>query len=330
MRTYSVIVLLLDDMLTSSISLPLEMLHAAENRRKIKAPRSPNALHIKTVALSHDIIRTTAGLTIVPDALYEDINHADLVLIPSIWRNPLRTISDQPRLLDWLRRLHNNGTQLCAVSTGAFLLAEAGLLDQRPATTHWFYLDLFEQRYPNCNLQRHHLITQKDGLHCAGSVNAAADLMIYFVKVTFGQAISRQVESQFSPEIRRSYGESLYIEQGLQQHPDEEVAQVQHSINLDSATIKSIAGLAQQHGLSVRTLNRRFKHVTGITPLSYLQQKKLENARELLQHSNLSIADIADQTGFTDISYFGAQFKKHMAITPRQYRNSVRGKLFSA
>jgi AraC-like DNA-binding protein len=82
--------------------------------------------------------------------------------------------------------------------------------------------------------------------------------------------------------------------------------------------------------MAVRTLNRRFKAVTGMTPLAYLQQKKIANARELLQHSNLSIADVAAACGFPDVSYFCAQFKKQMAMTPRDYRNSVRAKLFSA
>jgi transcriptional regulator GlxA family with amidase domain len=328
MRSYRVVVLLLPDMLTSSISLPVEMLHAAENRRRILQPRSGNALQIDTVALDLSTIATTAGLKILPDALFSDVEHADLLLIPSIWRNPVRSISDQPELFAWLRRLHSAGTQLCAVSTGSFLLAEAGLLDNRPATTHWFYLDLFAKRYPDVQLKRQHLITQSEGLHCAGSVNAAADLMVYFLKLTYGQAISRQVESQFSPEIRRSYGESLYIEQA--QHPDEEIAQIQHTINLQADGINSIAELASQHGMAVRTLNRRFKAVTGMTPLAYLQQKKIANARELLQHSNLSIADVAAACGFPDVSYFCAQFKKQMAMTPRDYRNSVRAKLFSA
>lgn len=328
MRCYRVIVLLLPDMLTSSTSLPIEMLHAGENRRRIMQPRSGKGLQIETVALDMATIATTAGLKILPDALFSSIDSADLVLIPSIWRNPLRSISAQPELFAWLRRLHSAGTQLCAVSTGSFLLAEAGLLDDLPATTHWFYLDLFAKRYPKIQLKRQHLITQSNGLHCAGSVNAVADLMVYFLKLTYGQAISRQVESQFSPEIRRSYGESLYIEQS--QHPDEEIAQIQHSINLQAASIHNIAELAAQHDMAVRTLNRRFKAVTGITPLHYLQQKKIANARELLQQSNLSIAEVASTCGFADVSYFCALFKKQMAMTPRDYRNSVRGKLFSA
>ena len=325
----SVSIILFDDMLASSACLPLEMLHSADNIAQRMSPRRER-MNIQTVAATKTTIRTQAGLQLAADQLIDKATKPDLLLIPTFWRNPLRGLRRNLALLAWLRDIERQGTQLCAVSTGSYLLAEAGLLKDRAATTHWFYFDAFAHRYPNIKLQRQHMITKADQIYCAGSINALADLMIYFINEHFGERVAKQVESQFSPEIRRTYRETLYIEGSDSLHHDETVALAQDYINANSHQPINMAQLAADHQIAPRTMNRRFKAVSGSSPGLYLLQRRLDNARELLSKSNLSIAEIAEAVGFKDSSYFIKQFKRHTAVTPLRYRQSVRGKLFRA
>ncbi len=331
----SVSVLLLDEMLTSSVSLPLEMLIAAADvwRRDHRMPggalSSPGKLRIETLSIGSKKVSTRAGLTLCADKKLSQATPGDLILLPTFWRNPLRGVKYASDVTTWLEAAVDQKKLVCTVSTGSFLLAETGLVNGRAATTHWFYMDKFAARYPEVLLQRRHLITQSDSIYCAGSINSVADLMIHLIGQHFSAAIARQVESQFSPEIRRTYRDTLYVEGEARLHHDELVADVQDLLNAHRGEPVDIARIAERFGISPRSLNRRFKKVTGTTPLAYLQHKRVNDARELLSKTDLQVAEIASRVGYEDASYFSGLFKAHMQLSPSEYRKSVRGKLFS-
>jgi transcriptional regulator GlxA family with amidase domain len=214
------------------------------------------------------------------------------------------------------------------VGTGSFLLAEAGLLTDRPATTHWNYFDTFARRYPAVELKTRHLITQADNIYCVGSVNSIADLMVHIVQEWFGSRVARAIENQFSPEIRRSFAAAAYQDEADSSHPDEDVLRAQQWLQSNLSTPIAMSDLARALHWNPRTLNRRFRAATGITPTAYLQSLRAEVARDLLRHSNLSVGEIALQVGLQDVSYFSQLFRRHNGMTPLQYREAVRGKLF--
>ena len=222
-----------------------------------------------------------------------------MLIIPALWRNPLTTLRRHADLLPWLRELAQRDTHLCAVGTGSFFLAEAGLLTGKPATTHWFYFDQFARRYPQVQLQRRHLITEADNIFCVGSVNSVADLTIHFIELYYGAQIARKVEAQFSPEIRRPFESHVYAAGSADVHGDEVIAQAQDMLRSRYAEALNIADLARTLDISVRSLNRRFKNATGLSPSLYLQQQRLNTARELLRTSNLSITEVASAVGYT-------------------------------
>jgi transcriptional regulator GlxA family with amidase domain len=214
------------------------------------------------------------------------------------------------------------------VGTGSCFPAAAGLLDGRAATTHWHYFDEFTARYPEVQLKRRHLITQSDNIYCAGSVNSGADLMIHLVEEWFGPRIARQIESQFSPEIRRPFRAHAYQSMGDSAHHDELVLTAQQSLQDRLHEQISMTELAEELRCSPRTLTRRFRSAVGQTPGAYLRGQRLTAARELLRTTNLSVGEVAWRVGLHDVSYFTALFQKHTGQTPGRYRKSVRGKLF--
>lgn len=312
--------------LASSLSLPMEMLAAADQQARA-ADRHRTRQTLIVAGLERGEVATSSGLLVRCVRAWDEIEETDLLILPALWRNPLVHLRRYRRLLPWLQRLASQGTLLCAVGTGSFFLAEAGLLTQRPATTHWFFLDQFARRYPQVHLKRHHLITGDGNLYCAGSVNSVADLTIHFIELLYGRTLAHQVEAQFSPEIRRSFESHAF---SAERHSDELVIQAQEWLRERFAEQLRADDLARHLGISLRTLNRRFHQATGTTPHTYLQQCRLDGARELLRTTDLNIREIATAVGYGDSGYFARQFRNAMRQTPRQYRQSVRGKLFGA
>lgn len=314
--------------LASSIGLAVEMLNAASELRQVGTPRA-KPLRITTAQAIPQATRLCGGLSLKADKLVRDIEKSDLVILPALWRNPQTALKQQAALLPWLQRQADNGARLAAAGTASCFLAAAGLLDGKPATTHWAYFDEFEKRYPRVQLQRRHLITQAGNLYCVGSVNSIADLMVHFISEAFGELIARRVESQFSPEIRQPYAKHLYAAGGTHVHADEDIIQTQYFLQSNYHQAIDMTALAHQHGFAVRTFNRRFKLATGLTPLDYLQQRRLQAAASLLRDSNLTVAEIGLQVGYSDASYFSKLFRRQFSMSPLTYRESVRGKLFA-
>ena len=253
-----------------------------------------------------------------------------MVIIPSLWRNPRPIIRKHPEIIAWLKQLNEHGTLLIAVGTGVCFLAEAGVLQGKAATTHWHYFDQFQRDYPDIELKRQYFTTQSKNIYCAASVNAVADLTVHFIHRTYGKEVAAHVQRNFSHEIRRNYESSSYYEDKYRYHPDENIVQVQIWLQDNCQKEIVLKEVAHRFDMSVRTLNRRFKNATGTTPLQYLQELRIDIAKDLLQTSNLSVSEIAYKVGYQDIGHFSALFKKQISTTPSEYRTTVRAKLFTA
>ena len=322
-----VTIIALPSSLAASISLPLEILNAAGELARSR-DRSHPAIHIDIAGNEAGAIKTAGGMSVVATATIASIRHTDLVILPSLWRNPMPALNKHSYLIPWLQAMAAGDSLLCAVGTSSCFLAEAGLLDNRPATTHWYYLNQFAKRYPAVDLKPEYLITGADNIYCAGSINSVADLMVYLIGRSYGQDIARLVEAQFSPEIRRPFEDHAYLQSDTGIHQDEVIIEAQEWLRQHSGESVKLQQLAAQLDLSMRSFNRRFKQATGITAGDYLQRQRLDNAKELLRTSNLSISEVAAQSGYQDSSYFCNRFKRVMGQTPLVYRKSVRGKLF--
>jgi transcriptional regulator GlxA family with amidase domain len=314
--------------LATSVTLPMEILQAASQMASVHR-RGISQVRFLLAGRQPGALTLDSGIVLRPDMALRDLPPLDMLLLPAIWRNPLQTLAAAQEWLEWLREQAARGTRICSVGTGSYLLAEAGLLDGRAATTHWNYFERFSRRYPAVDLKTRHLITQSDNIYCVGSVNSIADLMVHIVEEWFGSRVARAVENQFSPEIRRSFRAAAYQNEADSSHHDEVVAQAQQWLQSHLSTPVSMALLAKKMQMSTRTLNRRFKRATGMTPLSYLQSLRVASAKELLRHSNLPVGDIAWQQGIQDVSYFSQLFRRYADMSPLQYREAVRGKLFN-
>ena len=314
--------------LATSLALPMDVLQAAGSAAGAR-DRGRSGVSFQLAAADVAPVELAGGMTLVADISLEDVAPCDLLLLPAMWRNPQPVLESASAWLDLLPALHEAGTTICSVGTGSCFLAACGLLDGRAATTHWHYFDEFASRYPAVQLKRRHLITQSGHLYCAGSVNSGADLMIHLVEEWFGQRIARQVENQFSPEIRRPFRAHAWQHVDESAHHDELVLTAQQWLQDQLHQRISIEELAERLRCSPRTLARRFQSAVGVTPSTYLRDQRLAAARELLRTTNLSVGEVAYRVGLHDVSYFTSLFRKHNGLTPGRYRKSVRGKLFT-
>ncbi len=320
---------LCEGMLATSTTLPIEMWRAAESTARAADRHSP-PLEICTVATDKHPIITRAGFAFTAETTCDESKDSDIVYIPSLWRNPRPVIRRNPALVQWLRRQYENGVTISAVGTGCCFLAEAGLLNDKAATTHWHYFDQFQKDYPEVQLKRQYFITRAGNLYCAASVNSLADLTVHFIQRLYGKPVASHVERTFSHEIRRSYESSSYFDSSARRHPDEDIVQAQMWLQDNHGRDIKLSEVAQRFDMSVRSFNRRFKNATGQSPLQYLQQIRIETAKDLLQTSNLSISEVAYKVGYQDMGHFTGLFKKQLATTPSDYRATVRAKLFTA
>lgn len=317
--------------LGTSITIPIEMLNAADLINRIETRddgKSKDKLSMQLVSLDGKNIALNAGLELVCNKRLSDVHQTDMIILPALWGNPLGVVRQYPELTQWLRTFQGSEVIICAAGTGSYFLAEAGLLNNKVGTTHWYYFDQFQQTYPEVLLQRDRFITKAGNLYCAGSVNSVRDVMLHFIEEYFSESVANQVSRHFTHEIKRSYISSFLKNAPQNTHDDESIIEMQewmHSCYNDEITLEI---LAEKFDISIRSLNRRFKQATGKSPMQYLQQVRIENAQELLKTSNLSIAEVAYSVGYPDNSYFSALFRKAISLSPKQYRNLVRKKMF--
>ena len=326
-RRIRVFIALYPRSLPTSITLPMDILQAASNIASAANRQAP-VISVQLAGERAGSIELATGLKLHAEVALADAGPCDLLLLPALWRNPQPVLRQQSALIERLPALLSAGSIICSVGTASCFPAAAGLLDGQAATTHWHYFDEFQRRYPTVQLKRRHLITQAGSLYCAGSINSIADLMIHLLEDWLGPAVARQVESQFSPEIRRPFRAHAYQSQDGSVHHDELVVIAQQWLQDNLHRDVSMHALAAALRCSTRTLNRRFQSAIGKTPGDYLREKRLAAAKEMLRSTNLTIGEIAFQIGLQDVSYFTTLFHKHTGMPPGRYRRSTRGKLF--
>ena len=314
-----------EDMLASSLTLPLEILTGAAQALG-RAGRQ--RLSIECFSQEGGPLTIQSGLTLASKPLTE-LSQADLLIVPAIWRQPQRVLRRHPEQIALIEQHVSAGGLTISVGSGSFLLAETGRMKGRTMTTHWQWFDAFAHRYPRVQLERHRLITQSDNIFCVSSVNSVADLMVYLCGELFSPRVARYIENQFSPEIRQRFSPSP-VGTPRDLHHDELIADVQTELNRDLRAAPAMTALASQLGVSTRTLMRRFKFATGVSVGQYLQQRRLDEAQALLRRTNLSITEVGVAVGLHDASHFSRVFREQTGLTPSAFRTAVRDKSFAA
>jgi len=324
-----VVILALKQALASSMTIPLEMISAAGQIHQARHRQRKPVLKLVVASEQLTALTLTGGITLTPSTTLAETGQCTLIFVPALWGNPKRALQHHASTVQWLQNQHAGGATICSVGTGSYFPAEAGLLDHCMATTHWHYFDDFARRYRNVRLLRRRFITQDNRIYCTGSINAVRDVMLHFVEQLYDPQIADEVSRHFTHELKRSYESRLLALEQQNIHHDELIIKIQEWLQRHYARQINMSHLAHYFGLNQRTFNRRFRQATGQTPSRYLQSVRMGQARALLKHSNLGIAETAFAVGYQDVSHFTGLFRKMNAVTPGEYRRLVRTKVFT-
>ena len=275
--------------------------------------------NVQIATLKKQPLRCINQLEIRSHIAIEEVTHTDLLLIPTIGGSLLNVIADNRALLPHIKRHFNAGADIASNCSGAFFLAEAGLLDGKEATTHWGYAELFRKRYPAVKLCAEKLITSDHNIYCSGGGMAWFDLALLLIERYCGHDVATTTAKAHVIDLSRGQQAAYASIRAKKYHQDPDVLHIQEWLEANYLKPVQVSQLAQLVNLSSRTLHRRFKQATEQNPLEYLQSVRIEAAKKLLEKSHENIQRIVNYVGYDDISSFTRLFKKHTGLSPSQY-----------
>ncbi|MFA9431063.1 helix-turn-helix domain-containing protein [Egicoccus sp. AB-alg2] len=277
----------------------------------------------RVVAADPPPIRTATGFTIDTPHRLDVLAEADTILIPG-WSDP--EVAPSAELVETLHAAHERGTRLVSICVGAFVLAAAGLLDGRPATTHWAYADRFRTRFPRVRLDPRVLYVDDGQILTSAGTAAGLDLCLHLVRLDHGAEVANGVARMVVTPPHREGGQAQYIERplaapgrGSELQPTLEWALTR----LDEPL--SVGVLARHASMSPRTFARRFRQVAGTTPGEWLLEQRLTLARRLLETTDGTVDWVAHRCGFASAATLRHHFAQRLATSPRAYRFTFRG-----
>jgi AraC family transcriptional regulator, transcriptional activator FtrA len=270
----------------------------------------------RVCSLESGPLRATGGVTVKADGGLRVLQTADTIVIPG-WRN-----ADEPppeRLLRAVRAAHQRGARLVTICSGVFVLAAAGLLDGKRATTHWRYIDRLVARFPKVRVEPDVLYVDEGKILTSAGSAAGIDLCLHIVRRDYGAEIANQVARRLVVPPHRDGGQAQFVPTPLRDHGgglagllDWVHARLHHSL--------SVNALAKRACMSDRTFARRFWEEVGTTPHQWITHQRLLAAQRRLETSRDSMEEIAQAVGLGSAATLRLRFRKAFRTTPTAYR----------
>jgi len=277
---------------------------------------------VRLAGLDAGSVNCRDGVSLQPSVQAADITEPDLVVVPGLDDDLAQSFEDNRSWAPWLSRWHRAGARIASSCTGAFLVADAGLLDGRPATTHWLFAHELQRRYPAVHVTADQMIVDNGDVITSGGATAFLNLVLYLVERFAGHNRANLAAKVLLVDGNRA-SQLPYIAFGRDRsHNDTMVHQVQQHIDLHLDDTLPITELAARFGLSERTLSRRFVAATGHGPQAYLQRARIQHAIRLLETTNDPIDQVRRDAGYNDPAAFRRVFKQATGLAPSSYRDA--------
>ncbi len=265
-------------------------------------------------------VSTTTGFTIGDLAGLEAIERAETVIVPGY--RDLFTPPPQAAL-DALRAAHDRGARMVSICTGAFGLAFAGVLDGHRATTHWFSAETLAEMFPLIDVDPDALYVDEGSVLTSAGLSAGIDLCLHIVRSDHGERVGSRVARAMVAAPHRAGGQAQFIERALPPANGGGSLEEVRAWTLDHlAEPLDVRTLAARAAVSPRTFARRFVAETGTTPLKWLHAQRVLEARRLLEHTDLSVEQVASRAGFGSAPSLREHFRRATATTPTGYRRT--------
>ncbi|MFF0157073.1 GlxA family transcriptional regulator [Streptomyces sp. NPDC005263] len=314
MAQRTVLLVLFDGVQSLDVTGPLEVFAGAEKH-------TPGTYRIRTAAMNGAPVRTSSGLTLVPDEALDDAPDPHTLLVPG----GQGTRSPDRRLTDWLRDHGPRARRLVSVCTGAIRLAEAGLLDGRRATTHWAYCDRLARDHPAVEVDPDPIYVRDGHVSTSAGVTSGIDLALALVEEDLGRDAALVVARHLVVFLRRPGNQAQFSAQlAAQTAQREPLREVQQWITEHPAADLTVESLAERASLSPRHFARAFRAETGTTPGRYVDRVRIEHARRLLEDTSAGVEEISRASGYGTPEAMRRAFVKALGAAPAEYRRRFR------
>ena len=314
--THTIAVLALDSVVAFDLGVPSAVFGTA---------RDADGRRLYRVLICGAPVRSTAGFTVVPDHDLSALATADTVIVPGVDAGP--TVTDgtvDPAVAAALRAAHARGARIVSICTGASVLAAAGMLDGRPAATHWGWADRLSRLYPAVRWDFDTLFCDDGDVLTSAGVGAGIDLCLHIVRTDHGSDVANWAARRCVVPPWRDGGQAQYIERPVPAAAGAgtERTRVWALDRLaDPVTLEDMAAHAR---MSVRTFTRRFRDETGLSPARWLLQQRVSHARLLLESTDLPVDVVARRSGLGSATALRQHLHATIGVAPSAYRRTFR------
>jgi transcriptional regulator GlxA family with amidase domain len=290
----------------------------------LRSEASENFFRVRIVSPDGKLFTCGNNIPVNPDCSVTDDPQAAIIILPEMWLGPDETLQGRyPELIGWLQQCYTQGAHLYSACSGAILLAETGLLDGCPATSHWGYQDLFSRHFPQVRFDPAPNLVYaepKGRIVTAGGTTSWHDLALHI--------IARHANPGEALRIAKVYLLKWHHEGELPYtalvrplpHGDSVVRKTEEWLKTHFAEIDVLGSALTNSGIPERSLKRRFKAATGVSLIEYVQNLRIERGKELLESSKVPVEAISEQVGYSDASFFRRLFRRLVGLTPVAYR----------
>ncbi|KUN84273.1 GlxA family transcriptional regulator [Streptomyces griseoruber] len=315
-RTQSILVILFDGVQPLDVAGPVDVFSAAA---RFTGSASTPPYVVRTASLGGGTVRSAGGLRLVPDLDLADVEDPDLLLVPG---GPGAGDVDN-RLVAWLRERAPRVGRVVSVCTGAYLLAEAGLLDGRRATTHWDSCDYLASRFPRIQVDPVPIFVRDGSISTSAGVTAGVDLAIALVEEDYGRAVAHEIARLLVVYLRRPGNQAQFsVQLSAQTARSDPLREVQYWAAANLAADLSVPAMAQRAGLSPRQFARVFAEQVGMPPGRYVDLIRLEAAQRMLTDTRDGVVRIARHCGYGTPEAMRLAFVRELDVSPTEYRRA--------
>ena len=329
-NTRNIIVVAFDQCQVLDVSGPVEAFE--------KANVALGAIHFSKVPYSISLVSSQVGrlstsgaVSLYVDRDYASIDDDELALLDTLiiaGGNDVKDAIKNKDLLSLVTRASKTARRIVSICSGAYVLAELGLLNNRQATTHWDCVDDFELRYPDVLLDIDSIYIRDGQFWTSAGITAGIDLTLALIEQDHGSRVALRVARQLVVYMMRAGGQAQFSAQlKMQRTQDTQLRSLMEWIDANPDSDLSVSKLAARCAMSERNFNRRFTEENTVTPARYVEQSRLDHARRRLEESELSLQKIADLCGFKSVEVMRRLFQRKLGVSPGLYRQRFRTSL---
>lgn len=281
----------------------------------LERPEYNNWYNTKVVCLDNTTITSTNNIVMSVEHV-SSLAEFDMLIVPG-WKTDNKKV--KLALAQELTDFHQQSKRIVSFCSGAFLLAQLGLLNDKQATTHWRYSENFIARFPQVNYLSNVLYTQQDNIYCSAGSAAGLDLSLEIVRQDFGHVTANQVARRLVISPHRRGGQAQYVETPVAQNSSPLSGTLDWALTrLDKHII--VDDLASHANMSRRSFDRHFRAALGLSPKAWLNQQRVNLAKRVIENNPVSLEQLAEQVGFDNAVTLRFNFNKYIGVSPSQYQ----------